>query len=617
MTTPPQPMPGANYDFDALLDRLFAEGLSEREQCELEARIAADPAALARYVEVVHLRQSLPYLLVGDSTPGGDGEPVATPRATEIVPGTHIEAGSSRGGGARGEIARRVPEWVAAACVAFVAGAALAAMAYRWAGQNASVADRQGARSVRAVSSAAPTQFAHGDGLGKITGLSLEASADGLLQSMQVGQELRCGEVVQLSTGVVRVEFDAGPRFLVEGPAEFSLVGQRSVFIRVGRLHATGRQAFVLQSPLVTAECAAAEATFIAEEDMSTTVYVHAGAATLATTPQEDVASEPLRTLEAGEGLLVTPGENDRVVLTSVGAPAGVVAQWDQVEARLSDYQRLVLGDKPLAYWPIHRVRRNRRVLDLSQHGFDGQPIGNWAAELSDDELSDSELSDGGSAGQGAYFNGESYIEPDRKPPVDPRRGYAIEGWASVEGGPEFQAVFTSRWVLRSHEPDCQMFGFTLYAGEEDKWQFWTGSGRRGELWQRLVSDASVERGKWTHVVASFTPSVTDVPTDADDVGGVVRLYVNGQQVAEGVHFESLTDFEWPARIGAAEFVPRYLTSWLFKGRLRDVALYDYPLATPSVERHYRAGRSTGSESASVIRGQDLLVASLTGGRGR
>ena len=37
-----------------------------------------------------------------------------------------------------------------------------------------------------------------------------------------------------------------------------------------------------------------------------------------------------------------------------------------------------------MAYWPLYHVRRNRRVLDLTQHGYDGQAIGNWPAELNE-----------------------------------------------------------------------------------------------------------------------------------------------------------------------------------------------------------------------------------------
>ena len=74
--------------------------------------------------------------------------------------------------------------------------------------------------------------FAQNHRLGRITGLSPEASAEGMVTSMQVGQELRRGEVVQLSQGFVRVRLESGPEIIVEGPAEFSVVGRQSIFVR-------------------------------------------------------------------------------------------------------------------------------------------------------------------------------------------------------------------------------------------------------------------------------------------------------------------------------------------------------------------------------------------------
>ena len=59
----------------------------------------------------------------------------------------------------------------------------------------------------------------------------------------------------------------------------------------------------------------------------------------------------------------------------AMAPPADVVRSWAEVEASLTEPQRLVLSDRPIAYWPLYRVRRNRRVLDLTQHGFDGQAI--------------------------------------------------------------------------------------------------------------------------------------------------------------------------------------------------------------------------------------------------
>ncbi len=614
MTTPLAP-----EDFDALLARLFAEGLSDEEQQSLEATIATDAAALARYVEIVHLREGLPYLLGGEATtPGGEGPGGEEYRLAKLFDGgepldgtptnqaASVEPRSRSIAADLGGSARRLPSWAAAASIAFVIGAALAASAYRWAAPSAMLTDRDDAQALRPVTSAPTTPFVQENWLGKVTGLSLEASADGVLEAMQVGQQLRCGEVVQLSQGFMRVELHSGLEFLVEGPAEFSLVSDEGLFLRTGRVAAEGQSRFVVQTPLLTAECLHAEVRFEAADDDSASIYVDAGVATLFTTAQEGVGSEKLSVLHDGEGLLVQskPSQRGRLTTAMRGPMDHVVRAWSEVENRLSAYQRLVLTDRPAAYWPLHRVRKNRRVLDLTQNGHDGWPIGNWPDELARDAASDS----------GAYFNGESYVEPDRKPPIDPRTGFAVEGWAKVTGGPEYQSIFTSRWVLRSHQPDCQMFGFTLYAGEGDTWEFWTGSGQRGELWQRLISDSPVRRDQWTHVVATFTPG--DKQT-ADSIEGIVRLFVDGKQVVEGVHRESLTDFEWPARIGAAEFVPRYLTSWLFQGSLRDVAVYDYALADARVAEHFKAGSPSADERTAQQDGrQPLLIAAVTGGRG-
>jgi hypothetical protein len=358
----------------------------------------------------------------------------------------------------------------------------------------------------------------------------------------------------------------------------------------------------VIQTPLLTAECRDARASFEIEDDDRARVFAATGVVTLYSTPQEDSISEELRVLHGGEGLLVQGGRKSRITAASAGPLTSVVDSWSQVESRLRGYERLILEDRPVAYWPLYQVRKNRRVLDLTQNGFDGLPVGNWPTDPVSDHLDDS---------RGAYFNGECYIEPDRKPPFKPQGGFAIEGWAKVEGGPEFQSIFTSRWVLRSHEPDCQMYGFTLYAGDKDQWEFWSGNGRKGDLWQKLVSPAPVRRGEWTHVAAAFVP--TGRP-NADEVEGTVHIYVDGRHVAEGTQQISLTEFEWPARIGAAEYVPRYLTSWLFKGELRDIALYDYPLEAGEIEEHYEAGRESESDRTSALPAtDDWLIASIEG----
>ena len=577
---------------DDLLERLCIEELAQEEWQELAAKIADDEQALRRYIETIQWQQSVGYLVGGskperpelslvDETAAGEaGSEASKPGAALLDSATRRQASQFPAG------RRRLFGWWAiAVSAAFVAGSGITAIALHRVKPSAP-AVAQAARDKPSLAFAPPAPFIQESQLGKVSGLSLEASADGLLRSLQVGQELRCGEVVQMTMGHMRVALHSGPELIVEGPAEFSIIGKDSVFVRVGRVAASGANKLLLQSPLLTAECNGADVLFIAEENTSTNVYAYKGVVTMRSIAQPDANSEKLRVLHEGQGVSVQP-ETTTAGLSqlAMAPPSDVVRSWGEVEARLTESQRLVLSDRPVAYWPLHRVRRNRRVLDLTQHGFDGQAIGNWPAELNDATANDE---------PGAFFNGESYIEPDRKPPIDLRVGFTVEGWANVQGGPAFQSIFTSRWVLDTHTPHRQCLGFTLYAGDNDRWQFWTGNGRYGELWNELHTEVPLVRHRWTYVAASFEPEEPASGMPSESLKGIVRIYVDGEQVAQGVHEMSLMDFEWPARIGAAEFVPNSLTAWLFRGNLRDIAVYDYPLEPSRIRAHYEAGKDAG-----------------------
>jgi hypothetical protein len=112
-----------------------------------------------------------------------------------------------------------------------------------------------------------------------------------------------------------------------------------------------------------------------------------------------------------------------------------------------------------------------------------------------------------------------------------------------------------------------------------------------------MESPDTIDRSQWTHVAGTFTPIAGAA---AGYQRGMARLYVNGKLLLEMEQETPLTDFDWPARIGAAEYVPRYLTSWLFKGYLADIAVYGYPLEAARVEEHYKAGRSAGDNATSL-----------------
>ncbi|WP_428307790.1 LamG domain-containing protein [Lacipirellula sp.] len=597
-----------NDELEPLLDQLAIADLDATEWERLRTLITDNSAAQRRYLEAIHLREGLAYLLSHEPLASGDA---SAPSPAELSAGPGLAAASRRDESAetassasrvRRLTARWFPSWAAAAGIAFVAGAAAVALFQQGWTPLLAKKEQEAPRAVAPVT-ASPAPLLQETQLGKISGLSLDASAEAISSSMQVGQVLRCGEVVQLPVGFMRIQLDDGPELLIEGPAEFSLVGNESVFVRSGRLSARGGQRLLLQTPLLTAECLDASVAFEASDDDSASIYVSEGVVTLMTTPQERVEGEKIRVLHSGEGIVAEPSSAKGALRTTDRGPLPrIVTEWSDIEKQLSKYQQLILGDRPVAYWPLYRVRKNRRVLDLTQNGHDGLPIGNWPAELK-------EKDDTGDAERGVYFNGESYIEPDRKPPVNLQNGFAIEGWARPEGPAQYQAIFTSRWVLESYTPNQQCFGITLYAGDNNQWEFWTGVGKRGQLWNVMESPKKIDREQWSHVVGVFTPTEVSEP---GFMRGIGRLYVNGEEVLQHEQEVSLTDFDWPARIGAAEFVPRYLTSWLFKGRLSDIALYGYPLEPQRIKEHYQVGQPTVSTKTSALRpSSPWLLASL------
>lgn len=583
-----------NENLEPLLNRLSVDELADAEWHELAAMLAEDDDSIRSYLEAVQWRQSLEHLVRGQAAPDPGtirliDETFAKESHTESPEPENTSLDLPRGEKYRPASRRwrdMFSSWTLAVSVAFLAGAGLAALTFQGVGRWSPAEVARSPQKGQPMAFVPPAPLVQESQLGKISGLSLEASADGLVRPLQVGQELRCGEVVQLTEGFMRVALHAGPELIVEGPAEFSIIGGESVFVRVGRVAASHTGRLLLQSPLLTAECNDADLVFIADEKTATNVYAYKGVVTMRSIAHHSSAGEKLGVLHEGQGLLVQP-DMPKSALPQLATvpPSGVVRSWAKVEAQLSEYERLVLSDRPIAYWPLYRVCRNRRVLDLTQNGFDGQAIGNWPVELKDSDKTTE---------RGAYFNGESYIEPDRKPPIDLRSGFTVEGWAKVNGGPAFQSIFTSRWVLNTHTPHQQCLGFTLYAGDDDRWQFWTGNGRYGELWQYLYSDAKVVRNRWTHVVASFEPQESAEGMPAESLKGIVHIYVDGKHTGQGVHEMSLMDLEWPARIGAAEFVPNSLTAWLFRGSLRDIAVYDYPLEPKRIEAHYEVGDNAG-----------------------
>ncbi len=412
-------------------------------------------------------------------------------------------------------------------------------------------------------------------GLAAITGLSPEASSSGLVSPLSVGDELRCGEVVQLEKGFMRFGFKEGSEVIVEAPAEFSVIDRDAFFARHGKysLHGAGRL-FAHTTNLTFDGRDTTAVLDVKEEEAETSVYLQKGKMAWKENPAVRDGKIALHELTEGNGVRIHFDGSERPRVSELTEPVVAVANWKSIEGAYSEYEKAVLRDDPLAYWPLARVTRNSRVLDITQNGFDGRAIGPWPPWQRDEWPPDSV----------ATFDGVRYIEIADRPPIDRRAGFTVEAWAKPWGVTGHGAIFTSRWTVQSRTPQEQCLGFVLYFSQDGHWQFWTGSGRYGMSWRRVQADVRTPLDEWAHVVATF-----DDPEEVDGLvlRGMVSIFINGEKVASKPREIAIHEFAWPARIGASEDVPKAPTAWMFKGQIRDVAVYNYPLSAARIRSHY------------------------------
>ena len=171
-----------------------------------------------------------------------------------------------------------------------------------------------------------------------------------------------------------------------------------------------------------------------------------------------------------------------------------------------------------------------------------------------------------------------------------------VEAWVKVTGGEgTWRSVITSR---TGSGGGGLKEGFNIYAGIDDRWQFWTGDG----TWQQLVGPA-VELNRWHHIVATF-----------DSVTGTKRLYINGvptESMSQGYTPMQLGTVN-PLTIGAGGSTGE---TFFWPGQIDEVAIYSEALSSASVAEHFDAGNGrflqsskTGSLDLSVLDANDTYL---------
>ena len=249
-----------------------------------------------------------------------------------------------------------------------------------------------------------------------------------------------------------------------------------------------------------------------------------------------------------------------------------------------SSYSATILQDHPIAYWPLDELPTAHRIADHSGHGCDGKLVGN------------ARLVQGGPFGGGrcAEFSGNGCIQTEMLPKSDPANGFSVEVWAMVDEG-NGRKIHRSPFTCRedrgvSASNHIHTGGFSIFAADDDRWQFQTGTGPM-PYWAE-VAGPPVVLGQWAYIVGTFKPTTGQDPNGA--FIGIKRLYINGDLVATDKQAWTPNETK-PARIGAGA------TEWTsaahgFFGRVAEAAVYDHPLDEPRIKIHWEIGKHSWSD---------------------
>jgi len=147
-------------------------------------------------------------------------------------------------------------------------------------------------------------------------------------------------------------------------------------------------------------------------------------------------------------------------------------------------------------------------------------------------------------------FNGTSdYIELAYTPALNPAQ-FTLSCWARVMGGQgQWRSLITSRAATFE--------GYILYAGQDNKWQFWTGD---GSSW-KVVSGAAIALNTWIHIAATYD-------------GSTMRFYLDGQPAGTPLATSLQPNIANPVRIGAG--VSESATpGTFFNGQIAELRLWN------------------------------------------
>jgi Concanavalin A-like lectin/glucanases superfamily len=401
----------------------------------------------------------------------------------------------------------------------------------------------------------------------------------------QIGSGLASGESLHLLEGLAEFKLNwsvSGQATLsLEGPAAMMLTSEGMPTLRFGRLTATintSHRPFVLETPvgrLVLAEYGSIGVSAYGNEGE---IHIFDGTAMLEPawrTPDEQTT--PIK-ITAGQAIRVHPGDEGEPTITHHAADAAYfAAQISMSSDSLTispEYVRAVKGAKPIAYWRFERDKWPNvpnvmgDKLPCQLNGTLGRPNyqNNQAIEFGVTDPN-AEIVSAGTLDRSVRdsYSIEFWIKPSH---------YHVGAVVSLIGDTPNESGLLPHGMLIElggsgkiptavHHPGCIRFLHRSPAGNESQ----TGTS--------CYSKTPYTLRKWQHVVATKD-------------GAHMRLYIDGEQVAEG---KDPSDLPTGLRLLIGRLYPdRGVRPFI--GQFDELALYNRALTATEISDHYQLVRT-------------------------
>ncbi len=324
----------------------------------------------------------------------------------------------------------------------------------------------------------------------------------------QPGFFLPQGRRLELVSGLVEIKFGSGANVFVQGPATFTVESEAYGRLGVGRLTAhvsKPARGFTIGTPTARIVDLGTEFGVEVGKDQDTQVHVLTGAVEVARTDAPDGAR--IR-LGAGEGLRV-----DSTGMTRMAADADFVRSPPAEAGESHTYTAMALELRPAAYWNFETIAGDKRVLDVSGNGHDGQLRGGAAV-----------AEGAGRVGNALWLDGTGFVEVPNHPALHPGRGsFTVAGWIQVLARTgEHHLLGQGSTATRYGEP---RIAWSVRLDKAGRLRAGMDNAAPGSNTFATALTADLRDGRWYHVAVVF-----------DRERPAQLYYVDGQLV----HTESL-----------------------------------------------------------------------------